>query len=162
MKPLWLADLSVPTTNGRTLPRSDLEICLRFRKPLETASRKYLNLVEHRSLPGYSGSPVFIVLDPTLPRPPMWMSPFDSTYHRARHGPWLLGIDSFHMHHYEKVLKDDQSTPAEPRQWVRANAGMAGVIPAWRLLSLLNCDDLQLQREKDDREITQKRTELQP
>lgn len=47
-------------------------------------------LVEHRSLPGYSGSPVFVWIDPTMPRPPYWANPALPTYCRERHGPWLL------------------------------------------------------------------------
>lgn len=117
-------------------------------------------LVEHRSLPGYSGSPVFVTIDPNLPRPPMWLTPVASAYRQEKHGPWLLGIDSFHIHNYERVLENDKETAAKPPQWVRAHAGMAGVIPAWRLLSLLSCKELEAQRRKEDERIESERAGL--
>lgn len=112
-------------------------------------------LVEHRSLPGYSGSPVFVTVDPNSPKPPMWLTPFAAVYRQESHGPWFLGIDSYHVHNYEKVLLKDRKTPATPEQFVKANAGMAGIVPAWRLLSLLNCDELEQQRAKEDESITE-------
>jgi hypothetical protein len=52
-------------------------------------------LVEQRSLPGYSGSPVFVFLDPSQPRPPMFISKTMKRYlrvQRLRKLPCLCGM----------------------------------------------------------------------
>jgi hypothetical protein len=111
-------------------------------------------LVEQRSLPGYSGSPVFVYIDPANPRPPEWKTPVRTRFRPEFNGPWLLGIDWCHLHNFEPVLKNDQETRAEPKQWVKSHTGMAGVIPAWRVLGLLETEVLVKQREKEDADIT--------
>lgn len=126
--------------------------------PEEPMTNKYNHpqetfLVDQRSIPGYSGSAVFVFIDPTLPRPPFWGTPLNA-YRQGWHGPWLLGLDWAHIHNYEGLLTDKETeAPAEPKRWVRANTGMAGVIPAWRILQLLDREDLVEQRTKDDEKI---------
>lgn len=128
--------------------------------PVEPMKNRWGNdqdayLVEHRSLPGYSGSPVFVYIDPSKPRPPEWHTPVHARYRPEFHGPWLLGIDFCHINDFEPVRQDDEKkTIADPKQWVKSHTGMAGVIPAWKVLELLNTDELRMQREKDDAEIT--------
>jgi hypothetical protein len=117
-------------------------------------------LVEQRSLPGYSGSPVFVCIDRTQPRPPLWLSPVNHPYDPRRHGPFLLGVDSFHIHDYEPLLKDSEvdygkKEMADPKRWVRAHSGMAGVIPAWRLANLLNSPEALTLRQEADEIATQ-------
>jgi trypsin-like peptidase len=119
-------------------------------------------LVEHRSLPGYSGSPVFVFINPALPRPPLWGPPNKpdglynfSHYNPEFHGPWLLGIDWCHIHDYEPVLGSDKETPAKPNTYVKAHTGMAGIIPAWVLAEHLNSQELQMQRDIEDQKITE-------
>jgi hypothetical protein len=131
--------------------------------PEETLKNKYDHqqetfLVEQRSLPGYSGSPVFVIIDQTSPRPPMWMTPVNHQYNPARHGPFLLGVDWVHIHNYEKLLKEkDGDKPVKPEQFVKAHSGMAGVVPAWRLQKLLDVPVLvEARRKMDERETTQK------
>src|ERR1017187_7908057 len=65
-------------------------------------------------------------------------------YRQEKHGPWLLGIDWCHIHDNEKVCAEN-GAEIVPAQYVKVSTGMAGVIPAWRLLSLLNCDELKAQ-----------------
>jgi hypothetical protein len=114
-------------------------------------------LIECRSIPGYSGSPVFAWIDPAKPRPPLWLTPVHQNFKKDRHGPWLLGVDWCHLNTLEKVLEADQKTEADPKRWVKSNTGMAGVIPAWRLLNLLNREELMAQRKQSDQEITDRK-----
>ncbi len=119
-------------------------------------------LVEHHSLPGYSGSPVFVRVD-TDQRGGKYASIHNLTdgYSAAKrddlprfYGPWLLGVDSFHIQDWLPVYDAKQDTSiASPKRWIRANSGMAGIVPAWKVLELLNCEKLVKQRESDDNKI---------
>lgn len=114
-------------------------------------------LVEVHSIPGYSGSPVFVRPFPTqklttgaksaagtipvsyasTPPPPMYTLTPPVT--ARRDGPWLLGIEWGVLH-----LTREKDTPKEHF------TGMSGVVPAWYLSQLL-CDDerLILQRREE-------------
>jgi hypothetical protein len=111
-------------------------------------------LVEMRSIPGFSGSPVFVYINPTLARPPHFLTPHMHAYNQAQHGPWLLGIDWSHLTSFRPVLSSDKRTAATPQQWVEINSGMAGVIPAWRIQEILDLPELVMQRKKTDEEIS--------
>ena len=134
-------------------------IAMMAHEPMKNAFGKLQEtfLVECRSISGYSGSPVFIFITPTLPRPPHWFTPAMPVYRQDVHGPWLLGIDWCHIENYESVLKEDRETPCIPKQWVKSNTGMAGIIPAWRLQILLNMEGLAAQRKQRDDRITAER-----
>jgi hypothetical protein len=134
-------------------------ISMMAHEPMENAFGQLQEtfLVECRSIPGYSGSPVFMFIDLTLPRPPNWFTPAMPVYNPEAHGPWFLGIDWCHIYNYESVLKENKEAPLVPKQWVRSNTGMAGVIPAWRLQSLLNTEGLVAQRKERDERITAER-----
>ena len=127
--------------------------------PSEPIMNKYGHLqesflVDCRSVPGYSGSPVFLILFPQMPRPPFFETSVGQVYDSRRHGPFLLGIDWLHLNNYEEVLSSDQRTPISPRQWVKSNTGMAEVIPAWRLLELLDLPEFKMQKKQEDDKIT--------
>ncbi len=63
----------------------------------------------------------------------------------------VLGIDFCHVRNHEKAM-DDRGR--ELPIMVPINTGMAGVIPAWRLESLLNSPKASHQRaEEESREI---------
>jgi hypothetical protein len=109
-------------------------------------------LVEMRSIPGYSGSPVFVHINPILPRPPDYTNMELHLWNHAEHGPWLLGIDWSHVRDFRPVLLKDQKTIKEPSEWIEINAGMAGVIPAWRIKELLDREEFQVQRDEKDKE----------
>lgn len=99
-------------------------------------------LIDCRSIPGYSGSPVFFMFDPARPRPPHWEPPVP--YDPDWHGPWLLGVDSFHIPSFEQVLtEEDPEKPVQPKLWVQTNSGMAGIVPAWEIRRLLFQEDLE-------------------
>jgi hypothetical protein len=51
------------------------------------------------------------------------------------------------------VFKADKQTPHPDGLGVNANAGMAGLVPAWKLAQLLHSDDLNMQRKELDETI---------
>jgi hypothetical protein len=111
-------------------------------------------LVEMRSISGFSGSPVFVSINPTLARPPSFITPANHTYNQARHGPWLLGIDWSHIPNFKPVLESDRKTPSKSAQYVEINSGMAGVIPAWRIQEVLDLPRFVMQRKEQDDHIS--------
>lgn len=107
-------------------------------------------LVEARSLGGYSGSPVFVRIPSDSIRPQDRRSP--NRYAAvvgfgppSEMGPWLLGIDYGHLPLFEKVRGAD-GKPAPEALSVRSNSGVMGVVPAWRILELLNSPELARDR----------------
>jgi hypothetical protein len=89
-------------------------------------------LIECHSIPGFSGSPVFLFLN-------------SSTRSIGGHlltgiGPWLLGIDWYHANNIERV-RDKEGEVLDNGWFVKSNTGVAGVIPATRILQLLNAFD---------------------
>jgi len=103
-------------------------------------------VVEARPWSGYSGSPVFV-----------WIPGSDQRTNNLimsqGWGPWLLGVDWGHIHDWERVYESNGITAVAEKLKVRANTGMAGVVPAWRLRTLLDCEQLKKQREKTEAEI---------
>lgn len=97
-------------------------------------------VIEARSIPGYSGSPVFVHIPPWSQRPnqPGYMPV-------GWIGPWLLGIDWGHSHDEFPVLTLDGKEVNQLK--IKANAGMALVVPAWKLAELLNQKKLVDERE---------------
>jgi len=69
-------------------------------------------------------------------------------------GPWFLGIDWGHVTLYKPVYDNNGDPLADYR--VDVNTGIAHVVPAWKILDLLNGPRLQQQRSKDDEEIQRK------
>ena len=109
-------------------------------------------LVEARSLSGYSGSPVYVYKAAVMGDDGE-VRPYVSS--RVR----LLGVDWCHLSHFEPVLGADRKTPAEPKQWIRLNTGMAGVIPAWKLTELLNDPEVLDVRQEEAGKRERKRLE---
>lgn len=112
-------------------------------------------LIEARSIPGYSGSPVFFML------PPQQKAPFEinrelpddvkkmipETMKRAGYnpkralplqiGPFLVGIDCCHLFNRDRIFSDSTGKPVSDDWHVRSNTGMMGVIPAWKLTEMI-------------------------
>jgi hypothetical protein len=105
-------------------------------------------LVETRSLGGYSGSPVFVHVPSSSTRPKDRRA--GNITLRGDLGPWLLGIDFGHLPIYEPVLLRDRETPAADGLVVKSNSGQMGVVPAWKLLELLNEPQFADARAKRD------------
>jgi hypothetical protein len=123
-------------------------------------------LVEARSIPGYSGSPVFLQIPAGLPNfsnipPEIWKQL--TSYNEVRSalpipvGPWLLGIDFCHIFGKEKVFSTLTGKPVSTDWHVRSNSGMMGVIPVWKLEELLETSEMKTvleaakKRARDDR-----------
>jgi len=118
-------------------------------------------LVECRSIPGYSGSPVFLFDPQRYRRGYTYLESWDNR--RAR-GPWLLGIDWCHIHNFEPVFNVEKQGEIKTRNKnneleARSNTSMAGVIPAWILTELLNEEIFVKAREVGDKELTQKKSQ---
>jgi hypothetical protein len=97
-----------------------------------------------RSIPGYSGSPVFAY------------TPFDEHHHCwsvrrktaeggakpisqiTSSGPWLLGLGWRYQAVADCVLKNDGETSTDEGYVVQANSGVMYVTPAWGIAQLLN------------------------
>lgn len=129
-------------------------------------------LVECRSLSGFSGSPVFIKTtervyqkpnipdrervkpNPQLGRGWLWTAQDGLEEVSGTFGPWLLGIDCAHLPLWKSVYEVDKQTETHYR--TDANTGIACVIPAWRILDLLNQDDLVKARKHEDAEFSKR------
>jgi len=123
-------------------------------------------LVECRSLSGFSGSPVFIRTTQTYrdghvpkafqpkPMPPAQPgTPTATITHQlvsGTFGPWLLGIDCAHVPLWKPVYESDCKTKTPEGYRIEANTGIACVIPAWRILDLLNGGEFVKARKRDD------------
>lgn len=116
-------------------------------------------VVEMRSLPGFSGSPVIVYGYIRLEHRPK--VPSD---HPLRHNStWLLGIDWCHIHHEEPVRNgegDEKGHPMKDKSYVQSNSGMAGVVPAWKLVELLDSEDFVMDRKKRDKSAQRKQTSI--
>ena len=103
-------------------------------------------LVESRSLSGFSGSPAFVKLSDTRlftgDRPPASWIPV---------GLRFLGVNCGHMPFWSRVRDQKNHTSFIEDMWVETNSGIAVVIPAWRLLKLLNDPSVIAAREEWDR-----------
>jgi hypothetical protein len=82
------------------------------------------HLIEVRSLGGLSGSPVFVVLPP-------FRRKGSAPSHEAR--AYLLGLISAH---WDQRVRSDQFV--DPVEEEKINQGIAAVVPAARILELIN------------------------
>jgi hypothetical protein len=65
-------------------------------------------------------------------------------------GPYLLGIDWCHLNNLIPVINQDGKQVEGMK--VRENTGMAGVVPAWKIMEVINAEELIVARnisEKD-------------
>jgi hypothetical protein len=124
-------------------------------------------LVEMRSLSGYSGSAVLIyspcaMNDMSQRRFGRKRNDFDLFKGRvddadimantAPKGPYLLGIDWCHLCDTSPVTdKDGKKLQYEWK--VSQNTGMAGVIPAWKIAEVLDCEVFMKDRKKEAERI---------
>ncbi len=144
--------------------------------PIECEGRQQESfLVEMRSLPGASGSAVHIysptaMFDMSRRRAGKELIPddkfdlfgpngddsIDSMNRKSLpKGPFLLGIDWCHLQKRTPVMRAGQRT----EMYVEENAGMAGVVPAWKIIELLNQEYFVTARKKADADITKRNQE---
>lgn len=110
-------------------------------------------LVETKSWPGVSGSPVFVMDNPAYPRPGEKADRPQPQLHRW--GPLLLGVVWCYlptMPQKTTVYERDDDGNLDEREnvWVKHHSGMAGVVPAWKLLDMLNREDLVKMRKEHE------------
>ena len=115
-------------------------------------------LVETRSLPGYSGSPVFLysqsaMMDGSRQRGGEPKAVTNLAKWLLPKGPYLLGIDWCHIQRKAWILSRE-GRRIDDGWYVEENTGMAGVIPAWKIAEVLKSEELVMQRKADDEEIT--------
>jgi hypothetical protein len=108
-------------------------------------------LVEMRSIPGFSGSPVFITIGAGSWRgvygeAGAQMMPFFSET------TGLLGIDTGHKPITNTVLDKTTGQAAEPPMVVEQNSGVAIVSPYYKIRELLEGEELVEQRQRADAE----------
>jgi hypothetical protein len=109
-------------------------------------------LVETRSLAGYSGSPIFLHILPFSYRPGFGLvtsSKMEKDGKQLGVGPWLLGIDYGH-HQLKELVRQKCKDPVGDGSFVCSNSGITDVVPAWKLLDLLNDEEFVKVREKKD------------
>lgn len=136
-------------------------------------------LVELRSMPGYSGSAVYIyspnaMQDMSARRKGQSMAPladFNLFGPEAQEhinlmdlkitpkGPYLLGLDFCHLNKNIKV-RNAADCPHPEGLFVRENTGMAGVVPAWKIAEILNSESLSTARQELETRLATKRAEL--
>jgi hypothetical protein len=103
-------------------------------------------LVEARSISGYSGSPVFLVLHSAQSRQQDGLRLHTDVFR-------LLGIQWGYIQDYEPV-RDANGEPVNAGLKVKLNTGMMGVVPAWKLADLLRRDEIvAAKRQAEDEHI---------
>jgi hypothetical protein len=105
-------------------------------------------LVEARSISGYSGSPVFLILHASQSRQREGLR-LDTDLFR------LLGIQWGYIQDFEPVL-DANGAPVPSGQKVRLNTGLMGVVPAWKLADLLRDDKVMAAKKRAEDEYIRK------
>ena len=117
-------------------------------------------LVESRSFTGYSGSPVFVFLQPWT-----FMEPDPDQIESGESGPWLLGVDWGHPGLEEPVyysrtgsIENLRGTPSG--LWIRANSGRMYVVPVSQLVELLDSAPARVIREQEDNRLSEEKMNL--
>jgi hypothetical protein len=133
-------------------------------------------LVELRSMPGYSGSAVYIyspnaIYDMSKRRSGQDMaelsnfSLFAANAQQHIHladlkmtpkGPFLLGIDFSHLNRTAPVYNAAGCLHPESL-FVRENTGMAGVVPAWKIADILYSEALSAARHELEERLAKQR-----
>jgi hypothetical protein len=100
-------------------------------------------LVEFKSMPGFSGSPVFIYRTGTID--------FWNTYKPAEPNELrFLGVDFCHLPEIAEVgTLNDEGKFVGKKVWVKHSAGIMGVVPAWKLRELLMTEERLVKRRKE-------------
>jgi hypothetical protein len=120
-----------------------------FKRPPPKGVLEEALLVEFRSLGGYSGSPVFLC------EIPFHLRSRAAGVRTWSFNPHLLGVDLGHLPDRKRVQKKTGTrlVDEEPPRYYEVNTAMSVVVPAWRLLSLLDREDVVQERAKQEIEI---------
>jgi hypothetical protein len=114
-----------------------------------------------RSLSGFSGSPTFynlagadivevisVLMKKRYKIPPAPDAEFDDTSCYV----WLLGIDAGNMPLYENVIERTDDGDEETDYRAINHSGFSVVIPAWKILEVLDREELVMERKKRAKE----------
>jgi hypothetical protein len=107
--------------------------------------------VEMRSIPGHSGSPVWVVLPGREIESGSWNVCGTKTRSKS-FGMMLLGINSGHLRDYEHLVTFEASGKMRTHgRWIsQTNMAMSEVVPAWHIHELLNSKKLRKERQDGD------------
>jgi hypothetical protein len=108
-------------------------------------------LVECRSLGGFSGSPAFVSLASRR-----WMGGIQKSG-LSPSVPRFLGVDCAHLPFWSAVCESRDPMRRVPDLWSETNSGIAVIVPAWRLLKLLEEDHLVQARRREEIQISNQR-----
>ena len=153
---LMIGRFIAPNGEQRAQPVARFGNLSMFPEPIYQESRAFQQesfLVDMRSLCGFSGSPVFLywvkpgVMSVLIPPRPEDLA---NAPRRDLMGErWLLGVDWGHMPLTQPVL-DEGCLPVSEGWRIKSNTGMAAVVPAWKLLDLLNLEEVMEAREQSE------------
>jgi hypothetical protein len=127
-------------------------------EPINQLERKHEQesiLVEARSLSGYSGSPVFVTPSAHIERIIPDIQDGPPLVRAVTGGPcYLLGIDWGHHYWREPVRDSSNEDQPVPNLFVQDNSGMMTVVPASKLIALLDVDLFKnKRREYEERKV---------
>jgi hypothetical protein len=127
-------------------------------------------LVEMRSLPGFSGSPVFVLpdpwrqmrIDPAKTKFAEWKISLEPPYSPNPildvRDVTLLGIDWCHLDSAPRRVVDKTGKPVEDDLYFCANSGMAGVVPWWKLWELFDDPTVESARKAIEEKAQERAT----
>ena len=107
-------------------------------------------LVEMRSLPGYSGSPVFVYSGEVEVTNNYLFNREDDIEYRPLARLWLLGVDWCHLYDDRPVL-NECGEPVDEGWFVKQNSGMMGVVPASKIADILYDEEMVALRDEAEK-----------
>ncbi len=112
-------------------------------------------LAEVRTIGGYSGSPVHVI----LPKERWCEHPDYKDRSDQAHLQWLLGIEWCNIPLTPEPIfqRSKGKVHPHPKYFARMNTGMSGVIPAWKIFDILNLPELRAMRKKADEKVADKK-----
>jgi hypothetical protein len=137
---------NIPSVRFGNIAQMPLEPIMVSRASGDFAQESFI--VEAKSIGGYSGSPVFVGMNPLLLRPER----AGLTSNRAL----LLGVCWGYINDWSPVCDTSGNLLASGAK-VRSNTGMMAVVPAWKLKELIMSPKVVAHR-KEREEATRKRT----
>ena len=111
-------------------------------------------LVEIHSISGYSGSPVLLIIEPFHERHKE--IDFDDASHVFALHSRLLGVDWGHLPKKE-LVHDKLHNPTD--FYVKVNAAMMLVVPAWKIQDILDLPEQVKLRKEVDEKVTKRKAE---
>lgn len=99
-------------------------------------------VVEMHSRSGFSGSPVFLNLDPDR-----FLHEKAAEYKKRRIGYDLIGISWGMFPHHARPLDPETWEPTNDEWVVTDNSGMELVVPAWKIAELVDMEDVVAERK---------------